>query len=185
MAEHICPFWVGYLLASPLRKLVQNPSTILKSYVRPNMTVLDVGCAMGFFSLPMAALVRPGGRVVCVDIQEKMLGVLEKKARRAGLSDVIDIRVSGPQSLNLPDLEEKIDFALAFAVLHEAGEPAAFLSEIHRTLRAGGKLLLSEPKGHVNQAAFEKSVALVENQSFKRIGQPGIRRSHTALFEKK
>jgi 2-polyprenyl-3-methyl-5-hydroxy-6-metoxy-1,4-benzoquinol methylase len=184
MAEHVCPFWVGYLLASPLRKVMQNPSKILKPYIQRNMTVLDVGCAMGFFSLPMAERVRPGGLVICVDIQEKMLGVLEKKARRAGLSAFIETRVTGAQSLNLTDLEDKIDFALAFAVLHEAGEPSRFLSEIHHTLKAGGKLMLSEPKGHVKQAAFEQSAALVEDQSFKCIGRPAIRRCHTALFEK-
>jgi len=40
---HVCPVWVGYLLASPLRKLLQNPDKILAPYVKPGMTVLDVG----------------------------------------------------------------------------------------------------------------------------------------------
>jgi len=51
MAEHRCPVWVGYFLASGLRKLLQNPVKILSPYVKRNMTVLDIGCAMGFFSL--------------------------------------------------------------------------------------------------------------------------------------
>jgi 2-polyprenyl-3-methyl-5-hydroxy-6-metoxy-1,4-benzoquinol methylase len=54
MAEHVCPYWAGYFLANRLRKLLQNPYKILAPYVRPNMTVLDVGSAMGFFSLPLA-----------------------------------------------------------------------------------------------------------------------------------
>jgi hypothetical protein len=48
MAERVCPFWVGYILASPVRKLFQNPSKILKPYIKQNMVVLDLGSAMGF-----------------------------------------------------------------------------------------------------------------------------------------
>jgi len=55
MAEHhLCPVWIGYLLASPVRKLSQNPRKILGPYVNEGMTVADIGCAMGFFSLPLA-----------------------------------------------------------------------------------------------------------------------------------
>ena len=49
MAEHVCPVWVGYLLASPVRKLFDNPEKVLAPYVKEGMTVLDVGSAMGFF----------------------------------------------------------------------------------------------------------------------------------------
>ncbi|MBU1207873.1 MAG: hypothetical protein KKH04_13245 [Proteobacteria bacterium] len=54
MAEHVCPVWVGYLLASPLRKLFQNPKKILEPYVQKDMKVLDVGPGMGFFTLPLS-----------------------------------------------------------------------------------------------------------------------------------
>ena len=45
MAEHVCPVWAGYFLANRLRRFLQNPYTILAPYVRPGMTVLDVGSA--------------------------------------------------------------------------------------------------------------------------------------------
>jgi 2-polyprenyl-3-methyl-5-hydroxy-6-metoxy-1,4-benzoquinol methylase len=176
---------VGYLLASPIRKIMQNPLKILEPHVRSNMTVMDAGCAMGFFSLPMARLVRPEGRVICLDIQDRMLRVLGKKARKAGLSDWIETRVTREQSLNVEGLAEKIDFALAFAVLHEAADPSMFLSQLRGALRRGGRMLLAEPKGHVKKAEWEKSVALIEDHHFTCLEQLRIRRSHAALFEKK
>ena len=73
MSLHVCPFWVGYLLLSPVRKLLTNPDRILEPYIRSGMTVLDAGTAMGFFSLPIARLVGESGHVVCVDLQERMV----------------------------------------------------------------------------------------------------------------
>jgi hypothetical protein len=43
MAKKVCPVWIGHLLASPLRRLVQNPKKILGPYVTSGMTVLDFG----------------------------------------------------------------------------------------------------------------------------------------------
>ena len=76
MADRVCPWWLGYLLASPIRKLVYDPRSILGAYVKPGMTALDIGCAMGFFSLPLARLAGPRGKIICVDLQEKMLQLL-------------------------------------------------------------------------------------------------------------
>ncbi len=69
MSNRVCPWWLGYLLVSPLRRLFQDPTEIVRPYAGEGMTVLDVGCGMGFFSLPMARLVGDRGRVVCVDLQ--------------------------------------------------------------------------------------------------------------------
>ena len=73
MARRVCPWWVGYLLASPLRRWGQDPKTILAPYVRPGMIVLDVGCGCGLDAFVAAGLVGPDGRVVGLDLTAEML----------------------------------------------------------------------------------------------------------------
>jgi 2-polyprenyl-3-methyl-5-hydroxy-6-metoxy-1,4-benzoquinol methylase len=184
MEEHVCPVWVGRLLASPLRKLYQNPNKILRPYVQPGMTVLDVGCAMGFFSVPMAEMAAPDGRVFCVDMQEKMLQSLEKRAEKAGVSDRIDTRNCSPSGLGIEDLAGQIDFALAFAMVHEVPDAAKLLGELFAAVKPGGRLLISEPKGHVNDAAFEKTIASAEGIGFTVEDRPSIRGGISALLKK-
>ncbi len=66
MSKRVCPWWLGYLLVNPLRKLLYKPENILKPYIHEGMTVLEVGSGMGFFTLPMARLVgRIGPCCVC------------------------------------------------------------------------------------------------------------------------
>lgn len=184
MAERVCPVWVGYLLASPVRKLLQNPEKILSPYVKQGMKVLDVGSAMGFFSLPFARMVGPNGKVICVDMQEKMIQSLEKRARKAGLSDRIELRICSRNSLGLDEFKEKIDFAFASAVVHEVADASSFFSEIYEGIKQGGKFLVIEPKGHVTEKDFEVSISVAGKNGFSVIGNPKIPRSRSILFEK-
>jgi ubiquinone/menaquinone biosynthesis C-methylase UbiE len=69
--HRICPWWIGYILANPLRRLLQKPEEILRPYIKKGMNVLDIGCGMGFFSLPIARMVGDTGKVVCVDFKKK------------------------------------------------------------------------------------------------------------------
>jgi hypothetical protein len=51
MAHRACPWCIGYLLASPLRRSVgQDPVKILFPYVGEGMTLLEPGPGMGFFT---------------------------------------------------------------------------------------------------------------------------------------
>lgn len=184
MAEHVCPFWIGYLLASPVRKLFHDPMKILEPHVKKDMKALDFGCAMGFFTLPLARLVAPKGKVFCVDVQEKMIRSLEKRARSAGLMDRIETRLCSKDTLGLNGLEGEIDFALLFYVVHEIPDPLKALSEISRALKPNARLLVTEPKGHVSAEDFEKTIAIVEGQGFKVEERPRIVRSRCALFSK-
>lgn len=184
MAEHLCPVWVGYLLACPLRKLSQNPAKILRPYVRRGMAAVDIGCAMGFFSLPLARLVGPAGKVVCVDLQEKMIRSLEKRAGKAGLSDRIEARPCAQDSLGLDDLAAQLDFALAFAVVHEVSDAARLFREIQAALKPNARLLLAEPKGRVSAEDFEASLELARQNGFAALERPRIARSRAVLLEK-
>lgn len=182
MATHVCPIWVGYFLVSRFRKLLQNPTRVIGSYVRRNMTVLDFGCAMGFFSLPMAEAVGPGGKVVCVDIQPRMLDVLKRRAARAGLLDRIQCHVCREDSIDLKGYDGAFDFALAFAVLHEVSYPDRILSDLGRLVRSGAHLLLAEPAGHVTPQEVEHTVALAREHGFAMTRALLIRSAHAALM---
>jgi ubiquinone/menaquinone biosynthesis C-methylase UbiE len=185
MAEHICPWWIGYLLLSPLRRLSQDPRKILAPYIRPGTVALDVGCAMGFFSLDMAEMAGPEGKVVCVDLQSKMIKALVRRATKAGVIDRIDHRVCDKDGLGLEDLTGKVDFALAYAVVHEVPDAEAFFQQIHTALRPGGTCLVAEPKGHVSEKKFEKTLSTAEKAGLELAERPRIRRSHAALLSRR
>ncbi len=182
MADHVCPWWIGYLLASPIRAWFQNPQAIVGPHVQRDMTVLDVGCTMGFFSLPMAEMVGPEGKVVCLDVQDRMIRGLERRAARRGLGERIDARVCDPDGEDMDELTGQVDFALAFAMVHEADEPAALMGGLFRSLVPGGRLLISEPRGHVTEEDFDRTISLAETAGFVLEGQPDIARSLSALM---
>jgi len=167
MAHHICPWWVAYLLNSPLRKLLENPDNILSPFVKEGMTVVDYGCAMGFFTLPMARMVGSKGSVIAVDIQERMLTNLMKRAEKAELT--ARILAATPNQL-AKVANEAIDFVAAIHVVHELPDPRAFFCEMRRILKPGSLLLVVEPGFHVSEADFAESMKFAETAGFSRSG---------------
>jgi SAM-dependent methyltransferase len=181
---HTCPWWLGTFLLNPFRRLAQKPSRILGPFVRPGMLVVEPGCGMGFFTLDLARMVGPGGRVVAVDLQEKMLAGLRRRAARAGLEGRIDTRLAQPDRLGIADLAGRVDLVLVFYVVHEVREPAAFFAEIAASLRSDGAVLVVEPPLHVSRAAFEKSLAIAEGSGLRVARRPRIGPNKVALLEK-
>jgi ubiquinone/menaquinone biosynthesis C-methylase UbiE len=182
MANHVCPVWLGYVLVSPLRRLWQRPDQILAPFVREGMLVLEPGCGMGFFTLDLARMVGPAGRVVAVDLQERMLAGLKRRARRAKLLDRIDPRLAQPNRLEVADLAGRVDVAFALHVVHEVPDVAAFFAEIAATLKPDGRLLCVEPRGHVSEDAFAASLAMAERSGLRVVERPHIRRDPAALL---
>ncbi len=184
MAEHVCPWWMGYLLISPLRKLLENPDKIFSSYIKPGMIVLEPGSAMGYFTLPLAKFVGPGGRVIAIDLQQKMLDVLSKRAARKDLQGRIETRLCSSDTLNINDLKSKIDLAVIMHVAHEVPDQEHFFAEIYESLKDRGIILFSEPAGHVNEQDFKKSLNICKKIGFNIGDEYKIRRSRSALLTK-
>lgn len=182
VAHRVCPWWIGYALLLPLRRLWQDPSTILSPYVTEGMTVLEPGPGMGFFTLELARLVGPTGRVVAVDLQPRMLATLRRRAERAGLGGRIETRRATSSSLGVDDLAGMIGFVLAFALVHELTDARRFFVETARALAPGGSLLLAEPSGHVREEEFEKTLDSAATAGFRVSQRPVIRSSRAALL---
>jgi ubiquinone/menaquinone biosynthesis C-methylase UbiE len=182
MPDHICPWWIGWALASPLRKVFYDPRAILEPYVQEGMTVLEPGPGMGFFTFELARLVGPRGKVIAVDIQPMMFDRLRRKVQKHELTSRIELRLVDDTGMYLDDLKGKVDFVLAFAMVHEVAEKTPFLKELLATLAPEGKLLISEPAWHVKNADFEGTLEAAPGVGLKLKGKPTIKTNHSAVL---
>ncbi|MBI4915500.1 MAG: class I SAM-dependent methyltransferase [Acidobacteria bacterium] len=171
---HTCPWWFGCFLVNPIRRLAQRPSRILGPFVRPGMTVVEPGCGMGYFTLELARLVGPAGRVVAVDLQERMLAGLRSRAGASGLADRIETRLATPETLGISDLVGRVDLVLAFYVVHEIRDQSGFFAQVRDALTPDGTLLVVEPPLHVSGVAFEASLACAGNARLQVVSRPRI-----------
>ncbi len=183
-AHRVCPYWMGYFLINPFRKFRQNPEKILQPHIEAGMTVLEIGPGMGFFSLTLARLVGNNGKLICVDVQEKMLTALKKRAAKKDMEKQIETRLADRQSLNIGDLKDQIDCAVAFYVVHEVPDVPGLFKEIHTVLKPGAKLLIAEPKGHVSKKDFEAYVTLAVQTGFQRHENFSVANSRGIAFVK-
>lgn len=182
---HRCPWWAGPLLASPIRRLLESPERLLGPWVSPGMTVVDVGCAMGFFSLPLARLTGPDGRVLCVDVEPRMIEGLVRRAKRAELAERILPIACGEDDLGLGTHEATADLAVVIHSLHEMPDAERALRQIAGALKPRGRLLLIEPKGHVSRETWDFELAAAGRVGLSVVERPGLRRRWATLLEKR
>ncbi|OGQ94236.1 MAG: hypothetical protein A2521_05565 [Deltaproteobacteria bacterium RIFOXYD12_FULL_57_12] len=154
--HHVCPWWLTYTFDNPLRRLFHRPAIMFAGLVKPGMTVLDIGCGMGYFSIGLARLVGPQGKVLAVDLQQRMLDTLRRRAARAGVAGIIETRQCTADRIGV---KGEVDFALAFWMVHETPDQAAFFRELALLLKPGGKVLVAEPKFHVTAGRFQEILA--------------------------
>ena len=177
--DHVCPVTLAGALDSRIRRWLQSPRRLLEPYVREGMTALDFGCGPGFFTLELARLVGPSGRVIAVDLQPAMLERVRAKTRGTALEPRITFHQCQATAIGL---STPVDFALAFYVLHELPDPAAFLTELRQLLAARGQLFIVEPPFHVSKAAFETSLRVAHQAGLRLVARPRIRFNKAALF---
>lgn len=170
----VCPWWAGYTLNNRARRLLHKPEQILKGYILQGMTVMDVGCGMGYFTLPAAALVGEKGKVIAVDLQKKMLQGMWSRAEKAGLSSRIITHACGQDALDIGGFARSVDFAILFMMLHEVPDQQRLILELKQAMCAGGKLLFAEPIGHVPKKRYHQSLALFHQEGFRVAAEPDI-----------
>jgi ubiquinone/menaquinone biosynthesis C-methylase UbiE len=177
--KHVCPWWLCFTFDNPIRKIIHDPIKILSPYVHKGGTAIDIGPGMGYFTIPLAQLVGPTGRVTAIDIQPKMLSALMGRAQKKGLSDRIKTHLTGPDSIGF---HEKADFILTFWMVHEVPDQRRFLLEIRDLMKPQGLFLLVEPVIHVSKKSFSQTLETAKGLGLFIKESPKIRMSQSALF---
>lgn len=124
------------------REREEDCTTMLAALqVKPGDVVCDLGCGNGFYSLKLAKLAGEKGRVLAVDIQREMLGLLKDRAAEEKIANIEPIHgtVVDPK---LPD--GAVDLVLLVDVYHEFSHPEQMLAAIRKSLKPTGRVALVE-----------------------------------------
>ncbi len=179
--NRVCPVELADGLDSKIRKFLQNPQKILKPYLRSGMTVLDIGCGPGVFSIEMARIVGASGRVIAADLQEGMLQILKKKIQGTDVERVVELHKCEPDGVGVSD---NVDFILAFYVVHEVPDKTHFFKEIQALLNQDGRVLIVEPNFHVTKKDFGEMLRDLADSGFKVVEMPKVFFSRSVLLKK-
>jgi ubiquinone/menaquinone biosynthesis C-methylase UbiE len=129
-------------LESPERLALLPIETVMALVdVKAGDRVLDIGCGPGVFTVPLARAVGESGQVFAADLQPEMVDACGQRVEALGLSNVA---VGRSEESAVPLPPGSVDLIFACHLLHELEDPAAFLAELRRVLRPGGRLAAVE-----------------------------------------
>ncbi len=178
--NRICPVECAGGLDNSIRRFLQNPQRILKPYIGKGMTVLDLGCGPGFFTIEIAKMLNGSGKVIAADLQDGMLEKVSKKIKGTELEQSIEIHKCQDNKVGVA---EKVDFILAFYMIHEVPDQDALFKELKSILKPNGKIYIIEPKFHVSRKEFEEMLGRLNNHGFEIIDRPKVFISRTVLMK--
>jgi ubiquinone/menaquinone biosynthesis C-methylase UbiE len=179
--NRVCPVELAGSLDNRFRRWFQNPFKIMSPYIKEGMTVLDLGCGPGFFSIDIAQMVGKGGRVIACDLQEGMLQKLRNKIQGTELEERITLLRCQMDRIGV---SEKVDFVLAFYMVHEIPKKEALFTEISSILKPNGQVLIVEPPFHVSKKAFEETLRKARGAGLTVAEGPKVFLSKTTILKR-
>ena len=140
MHDRVFPASEAHRLEDPDRQEYLPTGEILALLsIAPGETVADIGAGTGYFTLPMAEQVGPGGRVIAIDMQDEMLDWIRRKMKSAGLKNIEPVNAAA-ELTRLRD--EECDLVFMANVWHEFPDHDVVLAEAMRVLKPGGRIAI-------------------------------------------
>jgi len=157
-----------------IRRLFAPPPRLVEPYVTNGQVVADLGCGPGYYTLALAELVGPEGRVYAVDSDEKAIRALEKKANKHGHHN-IETHASSASDLSFIK-DASVDFVLANGLLcsmapqhHESA-----VNEMRRILKPTGRAYVSAARGFYSYMGKEEWEKILEGFRVEQRGGDGF-----------
>lgn len=140
--------------------------------LKEGMTVADIGCGIGYHSMMMAKLIGATGKVLCVDIQQKMLDMLKERAKKENVSnfELIKGKYTDPM---LP--KGKVDLILLVDAYHEFTDPENMLKKMRDSLTEKGVIVLVEFRKEDKSVPIKEDHKMSKAQIEKEMGANGLK----------
>jgi ubiquinone/menaquinone biosynthesis C-methylase UbiE len=170
--------WVAGML-SPERAALAPPEELLaRAGARDGATVVDIGCGPGFFTLPAARLVGAQGRVYAVDVEPRMLALVERRAAQSGLGNIKTVRT---HAADVPLSDGCAELVVCGLVLHDLDVAARgqMAGEMARLCRRGGAVLVVEWQPRIDDTRWNR---LTPAETGALLARAGLRVEETAAL---
>lgn len=150
-------------LERPDRRTEERTDLLLDYLLaQPGRVVADIGVGTGYFAIPWARRLPPGGRVFGVDIQPEMLQLLQAMAADAGVDNVVPVR----GEVDAPALPaDSVDVVLLVDAYHEFSHPGEMQAGLLRALKPGGRVVLVEYRGEDPSVPIKELHKMTEEQA--------------------
>ena len=175
-----CPPSFSWYFTSDFRKRYMRPA-VERAGIKPGDRVLELGPGPGAFSVEAARRAGPEGRLTIVDIQPEMIAKVEARLREANIINA-ETRVAGAYGLPLEN--STFDRAFLVTVLGEITDQRRALAELHRVLRPGGILSITEEFSDPDYPFAGETIRKAEAAGFRLSARFGNFLVYTLNFEK-
>jgi len=175
-----CPPSFSWYFTSDFRKRYMHPA-VERVGIKPGDRVLELGPGPGAFSVDAARRAGPEGRLIVVDLQPEMTALVESRLLAAGITNA-ETRVAGAYELPLED--SSIDRAFLVTVLGEITDQRRALAELHRVLRPGGILSITEEFSAPDYPFAGETIRKAEAAGFRLSARFGNFLVYTLNFER-
>ncbi len=129
-------------LSNEERRKILPPDEILELCgLSDGMTMIDVGCGTGYFTIPASKIVGESGKVYAIDVQEEMINKLKQNDLPSNV-----IPLLARDDYRFPIADEIGDFTLLAFVIHENEDVVKFLNEVKRVTKIGSRIVILEWK---------------------------------------
>jgi ubiquinone/menaquinone biosynthesis C-methylase UbiE len=123
--------------------------------------VADLGAGTGVFSVPIARIVGPTGKVYAVEVDQALVDYIAKKVKAQQIANVQTVlgRFADPA---LPASD--VDLAFIHDVLHHIESRAEYLKQVARYLKPGGRIAIVEPDAQKGSHSDNPKLQITKEQ---------------------
>jgi ubiquinone/menaquinone biosynthesis C-methylase UbiE len=159
------------------RETEERPQAVIEALaIEPGQTIADLGAGSGYYSLRIAPIVGPRGKVLAVDVQRAMIASIEARARREGVANVETILASADDP-HLPPAS--VDLVFMVDVYHELEYPYEVMRHVREALKPGGRVALVEYRKEDPTVPIKEVHKMSEQQIIRELTAAGFKHLRT------
>jgi ubiquinone/menaquinone biosynthesis C-methylase UbiE len=178
-------------LDNPQRRMMLPPEeTLRKLGLEEGAIMADIGCGIGYFTIPAGQIIGMKGKVYALDIAGEMLQEVDEAKKRNNLTNIETVKVA---EYDLKLETALVSFAFTCNVLHEIDDLDRFCGEIKRIMADKGRLAVVEWEKKVSNLGppiehrLDKAelIELFKKHQFELLDCQNIRGEHYSVIMEK